>query len=35
MHVVAVHSKEGDHVKRSNEAIIFHHADFTSFDLVR
>ena len=35
MHVVAVHSKEGDHVKRSPEAIIFHHADFISFDLVR
>lgn len=35
MHVVAVHSKEGDHVERSNEAVIFHHADFTSFDLVR
>jgi putative nucleotidyltransferase with HDIG domain len=35
MHIVAVHSKEGDHVERSNEAIIFHHADFTSFDLVR
>jgi len=35
MHVVAVHSKAGDHVKRSPEAIIFHHADFTDFDLVR
>jgi putative nucleotidyltransferase with HDIG domain len=35
MHVVAVHSKEGDHVKRSPEAVVFHHADFTSFDLVR
>jgi putative nucleotidyltransferase with HDIG domain len=35
MHVIAVHSKEGDHVKRSAEAIIFHHADFTDFDLVR
>jgi len=35
MHVIAVHSKEGDHVKRSPEAIIFHHADFTDFDLVR
>jgi len=34
MHIVAVHSKEGDHVKRSPEAIIFHHADFTDFDLV-
>ena len=35
MHVIAVHSKEGDHVRRSPEAIIFHHADFTDFDLVR
>ncbi|NIM65383.1 MAG: HDIG domain-containing protein [Candidatus Latescibacteria bacterium] len=35
MHIVAVHSKEGDHVKRSPEAIIFHHADFTDFDLVK
>ena len=35
MHIIAVHSKEGDHVKRSPEAIIFHHADFTDFDLVK
>lgn len=35
MHIIAVHSHEGDHVKRSPEAIIFHHADFTDFDLVR
>jgi len=35
MHIVAVHSKEGDHVKRSREAIIFHHADFTDFELVK
>jgi putative nucleotidyltransferase with HDIG domain len=35
MHVVAVHSKEGDHAKRSPEAIIFHHADFTDFELVK
>jgi len=35
MHVVAVHSREGDHVKRSPEAIIFHHADFTDFELVQ
>jgi len=34
MHIIAVHSKEGDHVKRSPEAVIFHHADFTDFDLV-
>lgn len=35
MHIIAVHSREGDHVKRSPEAIIFHHADFTDFELVR
>ncbi|HET6347978.1 MAG TPA: HDIG domain-containing protein [Candidatus Krumholzibacteria bacterium] len=35
MHVIAVHSKEGDHVRRSTEAIIYHHADFTNFELVR
>jgi hypothetical protein len=33
--VIAVHSKEGDHFKRSAEAIIFHHADFTDFELVQ
>jgi putative nucleotidyltransferase with HDIG domain len=35
MHIVGVHSKEGDHVKRSPEAIILHHADFMDFDLAR
>ncbi len=35
MHVVATHSKEGDHVKRFPESIIFHHADFTDFELVK
>jgi len=35
MHIIAVHSKEGDHVRRSTEAIIYHHADFTNFELVR
>lgn len=34
MHVVATHSKEGDHVLRSPESVIFHHADFIDFDLV-
>lgn len=33
MHVVATHSWEGDRFKRRPEAIIFHHADFTDFDL--
>lgn len=35
MHVVATHSKEGDHVRRFPESIIFHHADFTDFELVK
>lgn len=33
MHIVATHSKEGDHVQRSLESIIFHHADFVDFDI--
>lgn len=35
MHIVGVHSSEGDHFKRSPEAIILHHADFMDFDLAR
>jgi hypothetical protein len=35
MHVIAVHSKEGDFVRRSTEATIYHHADFTNFELIR
>ncbi len=35
MHVVATHSKEGDHVRRFAESIIFHHADFTDFELAK
>ncbi len=35
MHVAAVHSKEGEGFKRSPEAIIFHHADFIDFELVK
>lgn len=35
MHMVATHSKEGDHVVRTPESIIFHHADFVDFDLAR
>lgn len=35
LHIIAVHSKEGDGEKRSAEAIIFHHADFIDFELVR
>ena len=35
LHVIAVHSKEGDGENRLPEAIIFHHVDFIDFDLVR
>ncbi len=31
-HIIAYHAKEGDHAKRSVEAIIVHHADFVSFE---
>jgi len=33
-HLSAVHSKEGEGGFRSAEAIVFHHADFTDFELV-
>lgn len=35
LHVIATHSWEGDRFKRRPESIIFHHADFIDFDLVR
>ena len=35
MHVVATHTWEGDKFKRRPESIIFHHADFTDFDLTK
>jgi hypothetical protein len=35
MHVIATHSKEGAGEKRSPESIIFHHADFIDFELVK
>jgi putative nucleotidyltransferase with HDIG domain len=35
LHVIATHSWEGDKFKRRPESIIFHHADFTDFDLER
>jgi hypothetical protein len=35
MHIIAVHSKEGDFVRRSPEAIIYHHAEFADFELAR
>lgn len=33
-HIIATHSKEGEMMERSNESVIFHHADFIDFDLV-
>ena len=32
MHIIASHSWEGDRSKRSPEAVIVHHADFTNFE---
>ena len=32
IHIVAVHSKEGDTSKRTPEAIILHHMDFVNFE---
>ena len=34
MHIIAVHSKEGEGFQRTAEAIIFHHADFTDFEVI-
>jgi putative nucleotidyltransferase with HDIG domain len=33
LHMIAVHAKEGDGCKRSPEAVILHHADFTNFEI--
>jgi len=33
MHMIACHSKEGDFGKRTPEAAILHHADFSNFDI--
>lgn len=35
LHIIATHSWEGDKFKRRPESIIFHHADFTDFDLAK
>ncbi len=35
LHMIAAHSREGDLVKRSTEATILYHADFTSFETLR
>ena len=31
-HIIANHSHEGDHGKRTTEGILLHHADFTTFE---
>ena len=31
-HIIAAHAAEGDHVRRSTEATIVHHADFMAFE---
>lgn len=33
IHIIACHSKEGDAVKRTAEAVIVNHADFANFDI--
>ena len=35
MHIIATHSKEGAGEKRLPESVIFHHADFIDFELVK
>jgi putative nucleotidyltransferase with HDIG domain len=35
LHMIATHAKEGDFVKRSREATVLHHADFTSFETLK
>jgi len=35
LHIIAVHSKEGDGYRHSVEAIIIHYADFINFDPFR
>jgi hypothetical protein len=35
MHIIATHAKEGEGEKRLPESIIFHHADFIDFELVK
>jgi putative nucleotidyltransferase with HDIG domain len=35
LHMIATHAKEGDLVKRSKEATILFHADFTNFETLK
>lgn len=32
-HIIAAHSKEGESVARSKEAVVIHHCDFIDFDI--
>jgi putative nucleotidyltransferase with HDIG domain len=35
VHIIANHSKEGDFVARTPEAILIHHVDFVDFDIAK
>jgi putative nucleotidyltransferase with HDIG domain len=35
LHIIAAHSKEGDGMKRTIEAIIVNHSDFVNFDVLK
>jgi putative nucleotidyltransferase with HDIG domain len=35
LHIIACHSKEGDGVRRTVEAVIVNHADFVNFDVLK
>jgi putative nucleotidyltransferase with HDIG domain len=35
VHIIANHSKEGDFVTRTPEAILIHHVDFVDFDIAK
>jgi putative nucleotidyltransferase with HDIG domain len=35
LHLIIAHSKEGDAIKRTHEAIILHHCDFIHFETVK
>ena len=34
-HIIAAHSKEGEFIQRSKEAIVINHCDFIDFDIAR
>jgi putative nucleotidyltransferase with HDIG domain len=35
VHIIAAHSKEGDGLRRTVEAVIVNHADFVNFDVLK